>query len=130
VTSRAGQASLRETIPSAMNIKLKTLLIFASLGTCLVGFDCAGGVHECEPPAGTTLYDQALFCQGGVRGYCSAGGHQGDELFNEVPCPTGSQCTMQNDRVVCLKPDGTVAPEGTGGGGGSGSGAGGSGGKL
>lgn len=103
-----------------MRIDCTTFLTFVLLGTCLVGFDCSGGIHECEPPAGTTLYDDALFCKDGVRGACRAGGHQGDEIFHEVPCPDGSQCTMQNERAVCLKPDGTVAPEGAGGAGGSG----------
>ena len=85
-------------------------LLLPACAPVLLGMDCWGGVHECDPPEGTPLAAETPYCNAGVRGYCREGGHQGDTIWVEEPCPEPSACTMRDGSAVCLLPDGTEVP--------------------
>ncbi|MBI5502842.1 MAG: hypothetical protein HY907_21535 [Deltaproteobacteria bacterium] len=90
--------------------RLGLVLVVLLSAPGLVGMDCWGGTNECDPPDGANLFEEALYCRSGVRGFCREGGHQGDTVWEARPCPDGSTCTMRNDRAVCLLPNGTEVP--------------------
>lgn len=93
-----------------MRTVLVILLALLSL-VSLTAMDCWGGVSECSPPEGASLYSETLYCKDGERGFCRGGGHQGDSIWEPRPCLADSECTMVDGTATCMLPDGTAAPD-------------------
>ncbi|MDX9721616.1 MAG: hypothetical protein RBU37_12775 [Myxococcota bacterium] len=72
------------------------------------GFDCRGPANQCDPPEGVLYLER--YCNRGVRGSCGKDETQSTYWVAE-PCLEGSVCTLREDGAVCLRPDGSEAPE-------------------
>lgn len=105
--SRRRAGGLRRTNPS--NPRATPLLVLPVL-LGAPGAGCSGSEKECDPPPGVHL--EELYCQDGVRGYCREGGHAGDTVWEEEPCPAGAVCMMEENEAFCAQPDGSTAPDG------------------